>query len=1190
MYLKQIDIVGFKSFADKSQIVLSPGVTAVVGPNGSGKSNIADAIRWVLGEQSVRNLRGSKMEDVIFAGSELRKPTNLCEVSLTLDNSDRHLPVVFDEVTITRRVFRSGESEYYINRQPCRLKDIHELFMDTGLGRDAYSIIGQGKIEEMLSTRPEDRRGPFEDAAGIVKFKHRRKEAERKLEDTENNLIRVDDILAELTQQLAPLAEERARAEQYQQLSDALEEAEITLLVVEIDRLHERFQQATAAVSGQQAVRDEAQAALSQAEAAWREARASFEETVSQVEALQQRYVRLVEERQRSQGDLALIDQRLEHLAAAAEARQTRRMEQARELEDIERELSHANTALHEVTEKLGERAAQLNEVATSASEEQKNVLTAEIEEMSAELIEVNHRAASLRNELKMLAEQAASDAGKRARFEQDQARFQAQIDEVAAAHRKLAEQVVTLEADMERAAARIEEHDRVREEAAEAEATTVTELHRLRAEMQAMQARLELLRDLEQGYDGYALGVRTVLQQAHRGALTGIHGSLAELVHVDKKYEIAIETALGGALQNVVVDREADARAAIQLLKQRQAGRATFMPLDVIKSRRLREGDLDSVRGQDGFLGVASDLVDADPVYRQAVEHLLGNVLIAASLERANALARDLQYRYRIVTLQGDVVSPGGMMTGGHVNRKGPGLLGRSRERQDVEQKLRELQESERTLIERQQLLREQVSQAQQARFDAQKHLEGLANERQQLQEQMRQLEYQQKSAAERLEALAWEAEQLQSGSDAIALREQTAQQGLVDAETALASLTEALAAKRKELTELEQRLAEAQEQVTGLRIEVATLRQEREGLRAREQELANRAARLREAIAILDVEAQTAAAEERDLRQEAASKRSGVQSLFDAVAEGEQQLELARQTRLEREATARQVEGVAHEARQAVAREDELLHRAVVAAERADADLAHALQKMGDNHGMTYEWAKSRYPLTGSVDDLEREVQSLRRRRAALGDVNLGAIEEHERLSERVTFLTEQRDDLVEAQQQLERLIDEIDAEMANRFMETFRQIQAEFAHAFQILFNGGEADLSLTNPEDPLTTGIEVVAKPPGKRLQNLNLLSGGERALTAMALLFAILRVRPVPFCVLDEVEAALDEANVSRFAQQLKVFAAETQFIVITHRRGTMEEADALYGVTMPERGVSSLVSVRLADEIDYETA
>ncbi|GMA58878.1 hypothetical protein GCM10025858_33810 [Alicyclobacillus sacchari] len=586
MYLKQIDIVGFKSFADKSQIVLSPGVTAVVGPNGSGKSNIADAIRWVLGEQSVRNLRGSKMEDVIFAGSELRKPTNLCEVSLTLDNADRHLPVVFDEVTITRRVFRSGESEYYINRQPCRLKDIHELFMDTGLGRDAYSIIGQGKIEEMLSTRPEDRRGPFEDAAGIVKFKHRRKEAERKLEETENNLIRVDDILAELTQQLAPLAEERARAEQYQQLSDALEEAEITLLVVEIDRLHERFQQATAAVAGQQAVRDEAQAALAQAEAAWRSARASFEETVSQVEVLQQRYVQLVEERQRSQGDLALIDQRLEHLAAAAEARQARQIEQARELEDIEQELARANAFLHEVTTKLNQRAEELNEVAASATEERKNALTAEIDEMSAELIEINHRAASLRNELKMLAEQAASDAGKRARFEQDQARWRAQIDEAVAAHSELAKRASELEAEMEQAASRIQEHDGIREEAAAAEAATVTELHRLRAEMQAMQARLELLRDLEQGYDGYALGVRTVLQQAQRGALAGIRGSLAELVHVDKKYEIAIETALGGALQNVVVDREADARAAIQLLKQRQAGRATFMPLDVIKSR----------------------------------------------------------------------------------------------------------------------------------------------------------------------------------------------------------------------------------------------------------------------------------------------------------------------------------------------------------------------------------------------------------------------------------------------------------------------------------------------------------------------------------------------------------------------------------------------------------------------------
>ncbi|WP_206918316.1 chromosome segregation protein SMC [Alicyclobacillus suci] len=1190
MYLKQIEIIGFKSFADKSKLVLAPGVTGVVGPNGSGKSNIADAIRWVLGEQSVRNLRGSKMEDVIFAGSETRKPTNLCEVSLVLDNEDRHLQVVFDEVTITRRVFRSGESEYFINRQPCRLKDIHELFMDTGLGRDAYSIIGQGKIEEMLSTRAEDRRGPFEDAAGIVKFKHRRREAERKLEETKANLVRVEDILAELEEQVGPLEREKERAERYREFADALQKAEIALLVVEIDKLNERFQQATRSVADRQAARDLAQVSVAAAEAKWQQQRQALDELTQQVEQLQQHYVAVVEQRQKQQGDLALIEQELGYLEETERTRLTQQAQHAEELKTLDASIEQLRASHQAAEGKLHVLSGEL-EVAAEGSKESRRVeISNEIDNLNAEYIEANHRAATLRNELKMLEEQLQSDAGKRAKYEQDAARWTEQIEQANRAIAEVQASMQQLTQQLEQAADEIRTCDAAYEEATAAEANAVAELQQVRASIQTLSARHDLLRDLEEGYDGYALGVRTVMQQASRNRLSGIHGTVAELVRVPKDVELAVETALGGALQNIVVATEADARAAIQMLKQRQAGRATFMPIDVIQSRRLRDAEIQRVREQAGFVGIASDLVDTDAAFRQVVEHLLGNVVVADTLEHANALARVLQYRVRIVTYQGDVVAPGGVMSGGHHQRKGPGLLGRSRERTDLEDKLAQLRAQEEALRAQQAKLRLTVTEAQSRRTEAQRVLEQHATQQQGLEVTLRDHEHAKRSAEERLAALEWEFHQLASGKEAIAQRHEEAARSLAETDALLVTIAQAMTAQREALAEFEKQQQVMQERLTGLRIEVATLRQERDTLRVRLDEALERKARLQELMASAETESRAFAERKAKLLAQAQTASEQVTTLVDEVSTRQSHLDDARQARLQLEAEVRQLEQAVSKERQAFGQAEELLHRVQVAAERADADLAHALQKMGDSFGMTYEWAKERYPLTTTPEELEREVQRLRRSLQALGDVNLGAIEEYQRLAERIGFLTQQRDDLVSAQEKLDELIEEIDTEMANRFLETFYQIQEEFAKSFEVLFGGGEARLELTQPDDPLTTGIDVIAKPPGKRLQNLNLLSGGERALTAMALLFAILRVRPVPFCVLDEVEAALDEANVARFAQQLRMFAGETQFIVITHRRGTMEEADALYGVTMPERGVSSLVSVRLTDDLDFETA
>lgn len=1190
MYLKQIEIVGFKSFADKSKIVLAPGVTGVVGPNGSGKSNIADAVRWVLGEQSARNLRGNRMEDVIFAGSDGRRATNLCEVSLILDNEDGHLPVVFDEVTVTRRVFRSGDSEYMINRQPCRLRDIHELFMDSGLGREAYSIIGQGKIEEMLSTRPEDRRGPFEDAAGIVKFKHRRREAERRLDETNANLLRVEDILAELEEQVGPLLQEKERALRYRELAESLEQAEISLLIVEIDKLNNRFRIATESVESRQQAREAAEQELQQAQELWQKERHALDVLSQQVDEIQERYVSFVEERQRVQGELALMQQELEYVRETEATKLRQHEENTHELERTQEQISHVGDTIQQIESSLELKSGELEVATAHVAEQHREVLTSQLEDLNAEYIQLNHQSATLRNELKMLHEQAESEETKRAKYTRDAKQLAARMDALDEEQRDCDSELLAVREQMAKLAESVRQHDAAFEAAGVEESEIVSQLHRVQADRQSQSSRLDLLRDLEDGYDGYAVGVRTVMQQAKSKKIDGIFGTIAELIRVDKRFETAIETTLGGALQNVVVDRETSARTAIQMLKKRQAGRATFMPLDVIQPRRLRESELNRVSNIDGFLGLASDLIDVDAAFSGAIENLLGNVVIASTLETASRLAKELQYRVRIVTLDGDVVSPGGLMSGGHHQRKGPGLLGRSRERTDLERQLAQLSEQESALEEHRLASRSRATAAQQARNEAQSQLEVAMSRRQELSSKVGEIAYSKKTTEERLSALEWEFHQLVSGTDVFLKRQQDASSALSEATRRLAEIEQKIQDKRAELAMFEEEFAKRQDSVTSLRIEVATMRQERSSVQHRLNELSERQRKLREAAQAWAQEAEGFEQRRENLSASLDATTQKVEDCISAVESSEAQLDTARQARLEREVQARQSEEVVTEARKALADAEDLLHRAQVSSERVDAELAYALEKMGETHGMTYEWAKSHHPSTMSPDELNRQASKLRQEVEALGDVNVGAIEEHARLSERIAFLTNQRDDLVTARAELNDLIGEIDTEMATRFNETFAKVREAFAQEFEVLFGGGEANLHLTNPDDPLTTGIDVAAKPPGKRLQNLNLLSGGERALTAMALLFAILQVRPVPFCVLDEVEAALDEANVGRFAMQLRRLAGDTQFIVITHRRGTMEEVDALYGVTMPERGVSSLVSVRLSEDENFETA
>nr|WP_245575732.1 chromosome segregation protein SMC [Alicyclobacillus contaminans] len=1187
VFLKQIDIVGFKSFAEKTHIEFSSGITAVVGPNGSGKSNIADAIRWVLGEQSARNLRGSKMEDVIFAGSDSRRATNFCEVSLTLDNSDGYLPVSFSEVVITRRVYRSGESEYLLNKKSCRLKDIHELFMDSGMGRESYSIIGQGRIEEMLSTRPEDRRGPFEDAAGIVKYKFRRREAERKLEETAANIVRVDDILAELERQAGPLEQEAARAEQYRQFESELTNLDISLLIREIESLQQRWKDMANGVEQAVQQRQAAVENVTAADERLQVAKRAFDAKHEEADAVQRQLLQAVEQRQRAEGHLQLTMERARNAAQSAADRQQHLAETAQEIDQLTEQMRSVEARRSTVEATLAVKSGELEAAAHALNPEHKQRLEQDIANLNAELIEQHHLAATLRNELKMSEESMSNEDARRTRVAAEVERWTAEVERFAALRAQVDEEGQRTVAELQRMTGQLEQVAEQLRASAREEAALVSQINRASAQAASLQSKYDLLRELEEGYDGYALGVKTVLQQADKGRLTGVHGPLAALIQVDTSFELAVETALGGALQNIVVGTEADARAAIELLKQRQAGRATFMPLAVVRGRSLASGELEKVSGMAGYVGVASELVRCQDQYREVVRHLLGNVVVAKTLVDANQLARALGYRVRIVTLDGDVVSPGGVMSGGSHHRKGPGLLGRSRERSAAEKLLQQAQQQVMELERAQAELRRRMTALQNQQKDSLQASEDLKRTLQALQAQSREASANEQNARDRLQSAQWEYEQLSSGQQMWRERLESARDQLRAVEQKLRDLEQALADKRKALQDLEVQAARAQESMTELRVEVATLRQESDVLGAQLQDFRQRIRRLGERQSQLSSEAADFAAAEQTSRDEIARLERESMELENLVGELESRLSVVRQERQYAEAEAVAADKAYRAAQQAVTSADEQLHRAEVLAEKTDMELNHALRKLGERYHMTYEWAREHYEPAADVDAVRRQADALRRQMAALGDVQLSAIEEWKRLSERMTFLQRERADLDEARDKLEIVIAEIDEEMSRRFGEVFEQIRLEFQISFRQLFGGGRADLTLTNPEDLLTTGIDVIAQPPGKKLQNLNLLSGGERALTAMALLFAMLKVRPVPFCVLDEVEAALDEANVSRFAQQLRRFSADTQFIVITHRRGTMEEADALYGVTMQESGVSTLIGVRLAD-VDAE--
>ncbi len=1181
LFLKRLDIVGFKSFAERISVEFVSGVTAVVGPNGSGKSNITDSIRWVLGEQSAKSLRGSKMEDIIFAGSDSRKALNFAEVTLTLNNESQFLPIDFHEVSVTRRVTRSGDSDFFINKKPCRLKDIVDLFMDSGLGKEAFSIISQGKVEEILSSKAEERRTIFEEAAGVLKYKTRKKKAEVKLEETRANLNRVHDILHELEGQVEPLKIQASIARDYLQQKEELEEFEAALLVYEIEVLHEKWTSLSKQLEEHQVKDSEFSLLIQKKESAVEATRLQLTELDNRIQSLQSTLLSVSEELEKVEGRKQVLIERMKN---ASQNKQ-----------HLEKSLQNWRDKLIQVSRIRDEKVGTLHLLQAETKnfkqklQEKQNLLSnfagdleAKIDALKSEYIEQLNQQAAAKHELTYLEQQLSQQQSKHAKLDLDNGKLLSSREQVTARLKETEIRLHAVQQDLENQIYRYRElqhsHENLKTQYEKQEKT----LYQAYQYLQKAKSRKEMLEEMEEDYSGFFQGVKEILKEKNKN-LHGIEGAIAELLNVPKDYAVAIETALGGALQNIVVEEEHHARTAIAFLKRNRLGRATFLPLSTIKGKSVPSQVIQTAGSHQAFIGLASNLVQYDEKYKEVMTSLLGNVFIVQDLVGANEIAKLTGYRYRIVTLEGDIVSPGGAMTGGANRQSGSSILSRKGEKEELVEKIAQMDEQTAKLEAHVKKIKADLADSEKQVTRLREAGETLRLNEESIKGQIRELQLEERNVNERLTIYDMEKSSLDEERhmkesrikelvNSLSSYEQSIKQ--MDADISRYTEQKQMDQSSKdslveELNELKIQLASKTEQLQHQQNEVERLTSElnevKQNIRDNEEDLS-----------LLNGEMSSSSTGETNLEQTAAEKleqkEQAVREIEASRAKRQELLELVEENEMELKEWKRQHRGLS-----------ETLKDEEIKLNRLDVEMDTRLDTLREEYTLTFEAAKEQYPLTIEPEEAKRKVKLIKLSIEELGTVNIGAIEEYDRVSERYEFLTAQRDDLQEAKDTLFDVIDEMDEEMKRRFEITFNAIKKEFNLVFPSLFGGGRAELKLTDPEDILNTGVDIIAQPPGKKLQNLSLLSGGERALTAIALLFAILRVRPVPFCILDEVEAALDEANVYRFSQYLKQFSKETQFIVITHRKGTMEEADVLYGVTMQESGVSKLVSVRLEE-------
>ncbi len=1184
MFLKRLEVFGFKSFAERLDISFSNGITAIVGPNGSGKSNVSDAVRWVLGEQSAKQLRGANMADVIFKGTESRKPLSYCEVSLVFDNEDKGLDIEYSEVVITRRLYRSGESEYYINRAGCRLKDIVTLFQDTGIGKEGYSIVGQGKIENILSAKQDVRRAVFEEAAGIVKYKTRKEEAERKLQHTSDNLMRINDIIDTLEERIEPLSQQAETAKEYLQLREQLRSIEVNFYLVQNELAVERRQQYNLQLEGidqERQEKGEHVEKLTEENTLLEEQLSAKEQELSNIRA---KLLELTAGNENLSGQISVLDERIQNVLSGIERVNNELDSNEKRRKSMEDAINGDTGVEEEKRKAIEEKQEEIKSLETEVQSREEMLLkeSAELETLKAEMISNINKLSDVKSSI--------------SRFEAMKTSILSRKEKIGLMAEQIRLQRTSIDDALKDQMSDTEEYDREKSKLEKEKEELKTQwqqlyierdnasenLNNLKQELNGAQSRLRVLEELKRDHEGFNFSVKRLLQKSEQDLEIKSHisGVIAQLISVPEKYEIAIEAALGSAMQNIVTPTEEDAKALIEFLRKTDSGRATFLPISAVRGREMDEREK-RASAVSGCFGVASGLITYDKKYDGIIKNLLGRTVICDDLDTGIAIQRACEHSLKVVTLKGDVMNAGGSMSGGSQRQKTTSILGREREIEELNKIIKDKNAEILRINDTVNNFEAECRKFENAVAEKDIKLHELDIKFAHDIEKLNKLKADHQASVDSENELKLEEEQLNDTLTEInsELENINTMQG--DFESSNTDAQASISARQSEYNKKQLEKERLNEKLTDARIECAGLEKELDAIVNNAQRMGELIENLEEAKVKLlaeGVSLEKQLEEARKEKEDAIKKTGNMQSELVQIQELEKNEETNRESinalLKENEEKRRRFEQEIYDA-------GERRHKVELAVTKIDNDLSYLENRIWEEYELTQataeEFRDPEFKMTGA----QTEINKLKKAINALGHVNVNAIEEYVETKERFDELSSQRDDLEKAAEDLRKIIDELIKKMDKQFKEQFELINKHFTKTFSELFGGGKAELKLQEGENSLDADIEIVAQPPGKSLQLLSLLSGGERALTAIAILFAMLKLKPTPFCILDEIEAALDEANVGNFATYLRKFSQNTQFIVITHRKPTMEEADSLYGVAMEEKGISKIVSVKL---------
>ena len=1181
MYLKRLEMQGFKSFADKTVLEFMPGITSIIGPNGSGKSNVSDAIRWVLGEQSMKSLRGTKSEDIIFAGTQNRKSLGFAEASLVFDNSDGKLPVEYTEVTVTRKIYRSGESGYFINKTPCRLKDVLELFMDTGIGKDGYSIIGQGKIDEILSNKSEDRRHIFEEAAGIVKYRVRKAESEKKLEHTKLNLLRINDILSEIELNIEPLKNQAEKAKKYLNLRDELKDIEVGLFIYNINTYKEKLEKIIEDEDILKTQNDEASNTMQKIAELKEKLKQEIDEITSNIENTQNLGLESEKEKERLNSEINITKERIANnkenfsrydneieeiktrISELEEEKKTK-LDKKNNLfsnkEKFQKELDEKEKELEELTKKLSSKELEIEEKKKIVEQNTDNKYEKlnNISTIEANLENIEKRKKQINSEIDFNISELDST---RLTREEISKTFQ----EIEAKRNGIVKSLDKISSEKEKAETKIKEYE--------------DNINRLSSEYRIKESRLKFLKETEKEKEGYIRSVKNLLLDCEKDSnlKKGSHGVLANIIKTPKEYETAIEMALGAALQNIVTDTEQDAKKLVEHLRKNNLGRASFLPLASVKGKKLEKYNS---KGIDGILGIASDLVGFNSKYEQIVLSFLGRTVIVDNMDNAIALAKKNNYSFRIVTIKGDLINPSGAITGGSIAQKTVNILGRAREIEDLEKELKNI--------------KSKIEKIEKEKGDYLNNNENVIEEISSLESSLQEIDITYASDKQKLisveENISKVEKRIERLKEELKELDNQKQENIKNKDQEELDI-EKIEDENKELNIVIEQFAnlnkDNQDYIDDLNMDITNLKISVSSFDESETSIDEMVERIN-----IDIENNNTSIENKINQKESISKdnlvlentikelEEKIKEIDERVASSGEEVIKLKQDRIDKNNELSKAEKDYENQFEVIEGLKEQLVKIDVKKEKLEQDIESIINKLWEEYEITPNNAEE-YKKPDNVQATTKQVNKLRNQIKDLGSINIDSIEEYNQTKQRYDFMCEQRLDLEDGISKLKKVISDMTSTMKTQFAKQFEIINKNFGEVFKELFGGGKAELKLTDEENILECGIDINVQPPGKKLQNMSLLSGGEKAFTAIALLFAILKINPSPFCVLDEIEAALDDVNVYRYADYLKKFTDNTQFLVITHRKGTMEAADTVYGITMEKSGISKLLSMKL---------